>query len=266
MRRARFLGLLLTACGPAGASEATPIQDNSFTVEEAYNQEARVAQHILTFVRGDDGGWAATLTEEWPVTSQRHQLGFTASCARLSDDLGGNTGAGDLLLNYRFQAIGDGASRIAFAPRATLILPTGDDGEGLGAGSPGLQGNLPVSTTLGDRFVSHTNLGFNWIPELRSPAGDEASAFGWFAGQSLVWLARPRLNVLLEALYVTDEVVVGPRLTERESSLVVTPGIRFAVDRPSGLQIVPGIAASFGFGDARGDDAVLLYLSFEHPF
>ncbi len=43
-----------------------PISDNSFLVEEAYNQESRVVQHISTFSRGSDGGWIYTFTQEWP--------------------------------------------------------------------------------------------------------------------------------------------------------------------------------------------------------
>jgi len=33
----------------------------------AYNQEGGVVQHISSFVRGDDGGWAFSFTQEWPV-------------------------------------------------------------------------------------------------------------------------------------------------------------------------------------------------------
>jgi hypothetical protein len=42
--------------------------------------------------------------------------------------------------------------------------------------------------------------------------------------------------------------------------------VRLAVNRPGGLQIVPGIAVPIGVGPSRGDVAVILYLSFEHPF
>lgn len=268
MNKAPFFSLIFAVLGlPALAGEpAPPIQDNSFTVEEAYNQEAGVVQHIVTWLRGDDGGWAASFTEEWPVAGQRHQLGFTATYARLPAGSPGGSGPGDLFVNWRIQALGDGESDVAIAPRASLIVPTGDEAAGLGAGSWGFQGNLPVSVRIGGNFVGHSNLGFNWIPGLRSESGEEASAFGWFAGQSFVWLARPRANVLVEALYVSDEVIVGPSLTRREHSLLVTPGVRFAVNLPSGMQIVPALAASFGFGDARDENSILLYLSVEHFF
>ena len=44
------------------------IQDNSFLVEEAYNQEFGVVQHISGFTRfWDSKDWAYTFTQEWPV-------------------------------------------------------------------------------------------------------------------------------------------------------------------------------------------------------
>ena len=55
-----------------------PIQDNSFLVEEAYNQEAGVVQHISTFTRYQETkDWIYTFTQEWPVFSQKHQFSFT---------------------------------------------------------------------------------------------------------------------------------------------------------------------------------------------
>jgi hypothetical protein len=41
--------------------------------------------------------------------------------------------------------------------------------------------------------------------------------------------------------------------------------VRFAINRPSGLQIVPGIAYTIGVGPSSGSRAIFLYLSFEHP-
>ena len=48
------------------------------------------------------------------------------------------------------------------------------------------------------------------------------------------------------------------------------PGRRGARDDAwnlrNGLQIVPGLAMPIGLGPSRGDNALFLYLSFEHPF
>lgn len=57
------------------AEESKKIQDNSFLLEEAYNQEAEVVQHIQSFMymkRSKD--WVYTFTQEWPVPDETHQL------------------------------------------------------------------------------------------------------------------------------------------------------------------------------------------------
>lgn len=47
--------------------EIRKIQDNSFLIEEAYNQERGVVQHIQTFQIMKDDSWIYTFTQEWPV-------------------------------------------------------------------------------------------------------------------------------------------------------------------------------------------------------
>ncbi|MGH9579274.1 MAG: hypothetical protein ACRD3R_17685, partial [Terriglobales bacterium] len=65
---------------PADAEEeAPPIQDNSFLMEEAYNQEYGVVQHINFFGRfWESRDWTYVLTQEWPVNAApRHQLSYS---------------------------------------------------------------------------------------------------------------------------------------------------------------------------------------------
>ena len=244
-----------------------PIQDNSFLIEEAYNQEPGVIQHIQTFTRMRPGGdWLYTFTDEWPVGGQAHQLSFTAPVQGLADPvLGTQRGLGDLLLNYRFQALGDGTTRVAFSPRFSLLLPTGDARKGLGNGHLGYQANLPLSVVLTDHLVTHANVGYTYTPRARDTQGNRADLGAWNAGQSLIWLARPNLNLMLEFAYTHGQAVAGPGLTEPTRSAYLVPGIRWAWNFPSGLQIVPGIAALAGLGPSRGDNGIFLYLSFEHP-
>jgi hypothetical protein len=135
--------LLLTA--PLFAQTEAPIQDNSFLIEEAYNQEAGVVQHIQTFSRSTRGGdWAYTFTQEWPARGLRHQLSYTLPASKID----GQHGIGDIALNYRYQWIGDGDARLAVSPRLTLLLPTGNERRGLGSGGTGFQVMLPASTVL----------------------------------------------------------------------------------------------------------------------
>src|ERR1051325_8382666 len=60
------------------------IQDNSFLMEEAYNQEAGVVQHINAFMKSLRGkGWIYTFTQEWPVFGQKHQFSYTVPMQRV---------------------------------------------------------------------------------------------------------------------------------------------------------------------------------------
>lgn len=265
-RAGRSLTALLLL-GPAlGAQEKGPIQDNSFLVEEAYNQEPGVVQHISTFTRNrETRDWMYTFTQEWPVPGIRHQLSFTAPFQRLAASPGGGRGLGDVLLNYRYQLLGDGEARVAVAPRFSLSLPTGDERQGRGAGAAGIQAMLPVSVVLAPSFVAHFNAGAGYTPGARGASGDKADLSSWTLGQSFVWLAHPNANALLEFVYTAAEAVAGPGRKERVDSMYLNPGLRFAINFKSGLQVVPGIAFPIGVGPSRGDRAVFVYLSFEHP-
>jgi hypothetical protein len=252
MRSILAAALAAAIASPLLAQETpAPIQDNSFLIEEAYNQEPGVVQHINTFVRERDGSWAYALTQEWPLFSQRHQLSYTIPLQRV--DAADATGLGDLMVNYRYQLVGNGDAPLAISPRASVILPTGSEEDGLGDGAWGVQGNLPVSYVVAPTLMGHSNVG------LTHQFGDvDQSALS--LGQSVVWLLHPRINLLTEAVW-TRELGGG-----QAESLFISPGIRGAFDLAGGLQIVPGIAVPIGVGASHGERQVLIYLSFEHPF
>jgi hypothetical protein len=261
------LAAALLAALPARAQEDAPIQDNSFLIEEAYNQEAGVVQHINTFSRDDDSGdWLYTFTQEWPLGGQRHQLSYTVPWQRLEDSADGGSGLGDVAVNYRLQLVGSGDTPVAFSPRLSLLLPTGEEENGRGAGAAGLQVNLPLSAVLAERFVTHANLGATHVPGAKDGAGNEADLTTYNFGQSFIWQARSKLNVMLELVYTSGEEVSGSGATERSDGFFISPGLRWAWDLPSGLQIVPGVAIPLGAGPSSGERQIFLYISFEHPF
>ncbi len=260
---------LITAPAFARDGEAPPIQDNSFLIEEAYNQEMGVVQHITTWEQDHDShDWAATFTQEWPFLSPKHQLSYTLAWSHAAGRFGQTDegGPGDLALNYRYQLVGDGNAPVAFSPRLTLLLPTGDEKEGRGTGALGLQVNLPLSVAVSPRLAAHTNLGFTWTRKAKNEIGDQADNFTPQLGQSLVWLVHPRVNLMLEAVYSIDETTVAPDFTAKSHAFTISPGVRWSYNLASGLQIVPGIAFPIGVGPSDGEKAVFLYLSFEHPF
>ena len=83
----------------ANGSEPFRITDNSFLVEEAFNQEAGIFQNIFN-VGAIGRDWAATFTQEWPVVSQKHQFSYTLAWVACD----GDAAFGDTLINYRYQA------------------------------------------------------------------------------------------------------------------------------------------------------------------
>src|SRR4051812_13596329 len=235
MSRSRFAIYAVLAFAPVAAARAQrlpadtiPVQDNSFLIEEAYNQEARVVQHISTLVKDPRSGlWTYTFTQEWPVGGQLNQFSYTLPVA----DQGSRsqTGIGDILLNYRLQVISPEGSRVAFSPRLSAILPTGRTSRGLGRGSFGLQMNLPLSIELSRTLVSHTNAGMTWTPRAENPIGNRASLAEFNAGQSFIWLATPTLNFMLETVFQTTRAVIAPRASNQHANWFVSPGLRKAL-------------------------------------
>jgi Mn-dependent DtxR family transcriptional regulator len=264
------LGCATAATDARSAEAPAPIADNSFLLEEGYNQEARVIQHIGTWTRSHgDGAWDLSFTQEWPVGGQRHQLSYTIPFRRLSASEGDGRGFGDIGLNYRFQWSGAGGGPIAFAPRLTALLASGTGG--LGAGRPGLQLNLPLSAVLSPRWVAHTNAGATWRVEGgMHPSGTGPGTVrprrGVNLGQSLIWLPAPTLNLMLELAWDRTESEGVQDQTLRDESLLLAPGFRWARNFPSGLQVVPGVAVPIGLGPSRGQRSLFLYLSVEHGF
>ena len=252
--------LCVSAVSAQQPEKPEPISDNSFLIEEAYNQEPGVVQHINTFMRVRGGDWLYTFTQEWPVKSMKHQLSFTVA----GQSLDRQHGIGDTAINYRYQLLN--GARVAISPRVSLLLPTGSSKNGLGTGGVGIQTNLPVSVALSDKFVTHWNAGATLTPRSKNDAGDKAFTKGFNLGQSTVWLLNQRVNLLVETAWNSYESVIGRRQTEKSYSLLVNPGVRWSHNFKSGLQIVPGVAFPIGVGPSRGERGVFFYLSFEHPF
>ncbi len=261
--RAFVRAVAALAAGPAVLGAQAPIQDNSFLIEEAYNQESGVVQHISTFARSEGGAWLYSFTQEWPLGGIAHQLGY--SLLLTDPGAGAGAGVGDMAINYRRQLVGDPAARLLLAPRLSLLIPTGSTTAGRGSGGFGVQANLPVSAVLAPTLVAHGNIGATLLASAHGPLESRASTSAFNAGGSIVWLARPWLNLLAEALWLSDADVIGEGETFRSESLFLNPGVRLAFD-VGAVQVVPGLAYTIGIGPSRGDDAVFAYLSLEHGF
>jgi hypothetical protein len=246
-------------------AEPEKIKDNLFLLEEAYNQDPGVVQHIQSFsLDPKNRQWLYTFTDEWPVPTDLHQLSVMVPLTNPGE--GGNAGIGDVLLNYRIQAIGrGGVGHVAMAPRLSLVVPTGSYRNITGRGGAGIQACLPVSFELGESFATHLNIGLTFTPRARAPGGYTTSAFDASGGVALVWLALPWLNPLVEVVALSTEEIDDDQTTTRQPSVVVNPGLRGAINFESGLQIVPGVSMPVERSSDGTGVSVLFYLSFEHP-
>lgn len=247
----------------AGAAPGK-IRDNLLLLEEAYNQEPGVIQHIqfLKFTPAS-GAWDFNFTEEWPVPTDRHQLSITVPVSGGGSSSGGIS---DLVVSYRLQVLGAGGKGwLALAPRLSAVIPTGDWETGHGRGAAGAQFNLPMSMDLGRYLTAHVNTGLSFTPDARSPAGGKADALDTNLGLALVWLPTGWANALVEVAHLTTEEPADGSGTVRSASFIVNPGVRFAVDFDWGLQIVPALSAPVEWTSGEIVYSGLVYLSFEHP-
>lgn len=262
-RAAAVLAALPAAASAQESGREPPrIEDNSFLVEEAYNQEKGVVQHIGNLRRAAGGGWVFTFTQEWPAPSQRHQLSYTAP---LVSSRPGGTGVGDLALNYRYQALGHEGSSLWLAPRLSVVLPTGDAATGRGQGGPGLQTMIPLSVQLTNTLVAHWNAGYT-ATRARDTDGARRTLRVLNAAASAIWLIAPTLNLMLESTWDRTESFDAAATTRSDDHFTVMPGIRGAFNLRSGMQIVPGIGLPFVRSGGSTERDLLVYFSVEHSF
>jgi hypothetical protein len=257
----------LSAVSTSAASEplAKGIQDNSFFVEEAYNQEPGVVQHILNvpinFINGSRE-ITPSFTQEWPVFSQMHQFSYTIPYAFTEED----NGMEDMRLNYRLQALTEDEWTPAFAPRLSLVLPTGDSDKGLGTGVVGYETNLPFSKIISDRWTLHFNAGMSVFPNAR-----DHHLTNYNLGASAIYAVSRDFNLMLETVAGWNEDIAESELApeptvDRATTALVSPGARYAFNLPNDAQLVVGLALPIGLTSDSPDWGMFFYCSFEHPF
>jgi hypothetical protein len=247
------------------------IRDNSFLVEEAYNQEPDTVQHIFNALYGwnrqpgsDDESWLMAFTQEWPVFSQAHQFSYTVPYAYAESGGASENGLGDMLVNYRYQAYFNEESLTAFAPRLSLVLPTGDEDMGFGFGTVGYQLNLPFSTALSDKWYVHANAGFTFWPSAGS--GPERDLNSYNFGASAIYAATRNWHLMLEWFATYQQEIEFDGVREREFMVLLAPGVRKAFNFGNTTQLVLGAAAPIGLSGNAPDFGAFLYVSFEHLF
>jgi hypothetical protein len=276
-RRPAALAVALVAVAVRLGAAERPIErisDNSFTVEEAYNQEDGVVQYIFNAVysRGPGRrGWSFAFTQEWPLFSSRHQISYTIPAARRRAFGQREGGLEDVQLNYRYQLLEEGEGTPAAAPRFTLVVPAGSRDRGTGSGVVGYEWQLPLSKRWGERFATHANLGLSYLPGVRGrlEAGGlspRRSLVSPRFGASGIVALSPRLHALLEWTGNSEQTLDGKGGRRREFVASLALGLRAAVIDREGFQAVVGSALLAGLTRPADDFGAFLYLSIEHRF
>jgi hypothetical protein len=237
----------ITRISSAQEPLAKGIQDNSFFVEEAYNQEAGVVQHIFNL----------PLFFTQPVFSQTHQLSYTIPYTFQENE----NGLEDIRINYRLQALMETERTPAFAPRFSLVTPTGDANKGFGSDRLGYEVNLPFSKIVSDRWTLHFNAGGSVFPDVH-----DHDLWNYNLGASAIFAVTKDFNLMLESVVNWEEDAQDTRHVDRTVSALISPGARYAINLPNDLQIVVGAAVPVGLTSDSPDWGLFFYLSFEHPF
>lgn len=242
---------------------AEKIKDNSFLIEEAYNQEAGVVQFINGYQYSQlTKEWNYTFTNEIPIHDETHQFSYVLPMSKKAGPPE-ETGIGDILLNYRYQLVNN--EHLAMAPRFSLIIPSGDYKKGLGNGAVGFQFNQAVSITINDKWANHWNAGFTLTPDAKNANDDKATLFGFNFGTSVVYDITEKTNFLCEFVFNSNESIDSTGQKSSGSTYYVAPGLRTAFEVGKDTEIVPGIAALIGAGPSAvdHDTGFFAYLSFE---
>jgi hypothetical protein len=260
----------------AGAAEPRPIDgfdDNSFLVEEAYNQDRGEVQHTLNAVYSNDfkrRGWSFNFEQEWWLFSEDHQVAFSIPFFHLREEGERQRGVGDIEIEYRYQLTKEGPNIPAVAPGFSLILPTGNRDKGTGNGVVGYEWNIAASKKVASRLALHTNLGLTYLPKVRARLDDDQrlspkrSLVSYDVGASAVFALSSDIHMLLEWVGEFEEEINDKGKKERDFKAVISPGIRTAVINKDDLQTVLGVGIPIGVNGPADNYGVFLYFSIEH--
>jgi hypothetical protein len=249
------------------------IEDNSFLVDEAFNQEKGVMQFIASFYWSDlsSSCVAYGFTHEIPVFTDHHQVSYTLQY-NFSQPFGKTrySGPGDITIGYSYLVAGKD-DLLMMLPQINFVIPTGDPSKGLGNGGFGCKLGLALTKRFSSAIVTHYNISctmiYNADEYMKTSQGESRKAektikVKTFAS-SVVWYPASRFNIMFETVlnYLNDIHANGPNL--RSWQVTGNPGLRFAADLPKAL-LVAGASFPFTFDDDLKDqDGIFIYLSLE---
>lgn len=236
------------------------VVDNSFFLEEAYQQPAGVYQFIQTFQTFEKGGgYNYAFAAEIPITDLIHQFSITTARAR-EDGLQSSTG--DTTLNYRYQPYNRDGKLVT--ERFGLIVPTGSVKQKTSNGVYGFEFMQAATIIFSDRWANHWNLGMNLYPRAKFTDTTKRTTLTEVkAGTSWVYFFKDDLNFMLELFFQTSQTLVDDK-QETSFAFILSPGVRFGKSYNwKEMEVVPGIGFPVQFEESETDLGMLVYLSFE---
>ncbi|WP_408098048.1 hypothetical protein ACJVC5_03740 [Peredibacter sp. HCB2-198] len=255
--------LILLALVPLCAN--AQIEDNSFLLEEAYNQEWGVYQFIQQYqTYNNSNNFTYAFTNEIPITDKTHQFSYGFGYERYDGVEHGSIT--DTTLSYRWQPVNrDG---ILIAERFGLVVPTGSVEKGTSAGVYGFEFVQAATITMAPQWMNHWNFGFKVLPAAKTAGVDKRRTLTTFkAGTSLIYFLSDHFNLMLEGLLESGQGIDEDGNKIVETSFTINPGFRFDWNLDwKDTQIVPGVSFPTELINGPTQQAVLVYLSIEPKF
>jgi hypothetical protein len=251
-------------------------EDNSFLLEEAFNQPMSVIQNIFNYnldnIRYKNAQFS--FTQEIPLTDLTHQLSYTFVYNFAENPNGGmNSGFGDMNISYRPMLLGEKDWAMVI-PRFTLIIPTGKSSDGLGNGAPGFQFNMAVTKRPTRKLVTHLNAGFTYLYKSdrysfsnnENKLAYEHDLLFENVGASIIWYPVRKANLMVEYISNFISGISEENTITRDHQQIINPAFRFCIDNGK-MQIVPGIGLPIQIMNGKYDHTGLFfYLSFEPDY
>lgn len=244
------------------------IEDISMFIEEAFNQEAGIIQHISNFFF-DAESFSCFYSQEIPLKDYWLQFSYT-----IKYSTGKFSGFSDLFINYR-PTIWYKKHWALVAPGFTFILPSGDSRKGLGNGAWGGQFILAVTKRISRRTATHWNAGYTFFRNadrydydpFGQPVLTQEKNIGMAnIGTSGIWFVLPALNLMLEYQSVFRKDIADDGSLMFTPILTLNPGFRFGFNVCK-VQIVRGIGLPLEYVDGWfGHSWVFGYLSIEPDY
>ena len=257
----RLACLLIAAATPAAAQSGLDprrpfeIADNSFLVEEAFNQPAGVFQNIMLIQRPTSREWGFEFTQEWPVGGQRHQLSYTIPIEAVKPPLSSeyDVDRGTIALNYRYQLSVEDGGGVATSPRISFLIPRSPSSDR----QFGLQFNFPLSKQFSNLYI-HANAGLT-VDGIGSDAGSDSRPH---VAASAIYRLRPLVHLMVESVYRVNE---HETVDGQEDGWLISPGGRVGFNLGD-TQLVLGVAVPVGILNNYDTQNFIAYVSYELPF